>query len=271
MLIYTTSGIRHYGEHPIAVTTRRCWEFQAVLRGRIAPVYLDGPSCSRGSRLWLFSPSVSHGWTAAAGSEAEMAVFHFLSIPRPLEETARASAGALEVTLDKKSCRRLRHLSARSLHHLQNPSPATMMYHEQALMELSLLVYESEAGKNSRHASHGSAWQTVQRVMEIYTEAMHENPSQSDLARRAGCSVSHMRRLFHDVLQASPKHTLDQMRFQRAIQLMSERSQKLETVGEMCGFESASAFSRAFKNHFSCSPAAWLGELGRSGYPVCRK
>jgi AraC-like DNA-binding protein len=50
---------------------------------------------------------------------------------------------------------------------------------------------------------------------------------------------------------------MDQLRFQRAMQLMSDPAMKLEHVGYRCGFTSASVFSRAFKAKYGCSPQAW--------------
>ncbi|MFM8716248.1 MAG: helix-turn-helix transcriptional regulator [Spartobacteria bacterium] len=77
------------------------------------------------------------------------------------------------------------------------------------------------------------------------------------MARATGVSTAHLRRLFHQVLHASPNQIMDQMRFQRAMQLMSDPAIKLESVGEQCGFGSASAFSRAFKTKFGCAPQVW--------------
>jgi two-component system response regulator YesN len=52
---------------------------------------------------------------------------------------------------------------------------------------------------------------------------------------------------------------MDQLRFERARQLMSDPEIKLEEVAERCGYQSASAFSRAFKTMFGCGPSAWRG------------
>jgi len=76
---------------------------------------------------------------------------------------------------------------------------------------------------------------------------MEENPAFPQVARAVGVSSVHLRRLFHEVLQASPTQIMDQLRFQRAMQLMSDSSMKLEVVGYRCGFGSASVFSRAFR------------------------
>ncbi len=55
------------------------------------------------------------------------------------------------------------------------------------------------------------------------------------------------------------EQNLDQLRFQRATQLMSAPAVKLSAVGEAFGFGSPSTFSRAFKAKFGVSPETWRG------------
>jgi transcriptional regulator GlxA family with amidase domain len=97
----------------------------------------------------------------------------------------------------------------------------------------------------------------VNAAIVWYAKRMEENPAFPEIARAVGVSAPHLRRLFHQVLHASPNRIMDQMRFQRAMQLMSDPAIKLESVGEQCGFGSASAFSRAFKMKFGCAPQVW--------------
>lgn len=259
MLIYVGRGARRYGDLPVAIHERRGWEFQAVLRGSIAPMLPEGPDFSRQRRLWLFPPLHRHGWIAEKGGEAEVVVFHFLSLPAPLRTMVERVRLPLDIALNDEACRRLRSIACRVAHYWENPSPAMMMCNEQALMELSLLVYESQSEENAHPGEERSGWFVVQRAMQVFAENMRDNLGQDDLAQRVGVSPSHLRRLFHEVVHLSPKQILDQLRFQRATQLMADPGTKLEFVGEQCGFGSASAFSRAFRHHFGCSPQAWRG------------
>jgi AraC family transcriptional regulator len=259
MLIYVGFGPRRYGDSQIACFARRAWEFQAVLRGSIAPVLPDGPDISGRKKLWLFPPGHIHGWTAGQGTEAEIAVFHYLSIPEPLLAIVREKSNPLEILLGDEDCRRIRKLVRKASEYWKNPTPITILCHEQALTELSLLICEATQRDKLPSHTEAPAWKTVQHAMQVFAENMGDNFDQEKVARIAGTSPSHLRRLFHKVLQSSPKRVFDQMRFQRAIQLMADPAAKLENVGEACGFGSASAFSRAFKLRFGCSPQAWRG------------
>jgi AraC family carnitine catabolism transcriptional activator len=86
---------------------------------------------------------------------------------------------------------------------------------------------------------------------------METNPGLDEVARAAGISTAHLRRTFHRIFQMSPKSFFDQLRFQRAMQLLSDPTVKIEAISIQCGFSSASTFSRAIKNKFDRSPDSW--------------
>jgi len=259
MLIYTTHGLRCYGSKPIPVYPRLGWEFSAVVRGAMAPVLPEGPELLREHTIWLFSPAVAHGWTGDGARAAEVTVFHFLFVPELIRRLAARFGGWLAVPLNAARRRRLRELSGQAERYWSQPQPGVTICHEHLLMELSLLIWEARvADRPEVFATPGR--QRVDAALAWFAERMPENPGQDEVARAVGASAAHLRRHFHEVLDASPKQVFDQMRFQRAMQLMSDSQMKLESVGERCGFGSASAFSRAFKLKFGCSPAQWRGE-----------
>jgi len=68
-------------------------------------------------------------------------------------------------------------------------------------------------------------------------------------------SSSHLRSLFHVCLQVSPQAAFDQLRFQRALQMLTDTNHKLSTISDACGFSEVSAFSRAFKSKFGSPPS----------------
>lgn len=255
MLIYFGTGERRYGDMPVHVHSRRAWEFQAVLRGEIGVALPEGPGSLQSARMWVFPPGHSHGWVGRKARAAQIAVFHFLAAPEPLGKLI-GPQGFLEIGLSRRNVRQIGEIVQSVSRYWSSPMPGMMICYEQALMTLSLMAYENAAerlrsGQESYHQSR------VRAAIQWYAERMAGNPSFAEIARAAGVSTAHLRRLFHEVLQASPNQIMDQLRFQRAMQLMSDPAVKLEEVGDQCGFSSASAFSRAFKIKFGCSPQAW--------------
>lgn len=259
MLIYLGVGQRHYGREPFKIAARRAWEFQAVVQGRISMELPSGPEELRQRRLWLSPPGHLHGWTGDRTRAAEVVVFHFPSIPEPLRRLVQ-DGRAVEMALSGAMCRRLRELAGKALAYRQRPSPGMMLCYEHVLLELSLMLYEAKRD----HAAEGLGGsldndRRVGEALRWFSDRIESNPSQAEVARAVNVSPAHLRRLFHEVLQAAPKQMFDQLRFLRAIQLMTDSTVKLSLVSAACGFESQSAFSRAFKAKFGCAPAEWRG------------
>ncbi len=255
MLAYFGFGKRRYFENPLSQlqTRRRFWEFQAVINGAIGKVTADQPEPEVESMtLWLSPPGSDHGWTGEPNKEASVVVFHFRYIPESLSTLISGSQN-IQIRLSKENCSRLRTLGSRVQNYWDHPAPGMLLSYEHALLELSVLVHEALSQEQpSSKQTHAS--ERVHNALLLYNEHMHENPSLSKIAREVHSSPASLRRHFQDCLQASPKELFDQLRYQRAMQLLSDTSQPLAHIAEECGFQDQSAFSRAFKHRFQCSP-----------------
>ena len=251
MLIYLGTGERRYGDKPLAFQRRRAWEFQVVLNGKIGISLPEGRQPLQARRLWITPPGHTHGWTGEKGKTSEVVVFHFLSAPELLTRLLNPQ-GYLEIALNRRNIRQIRDLASKVERYWNRPAPGMMICYEHALMSLSLIACE-----NSQPEEASYQQSRVNAAILWYAERIEENPAFPEVARAAGVSTAHLRRLFHQVLNASPNQIIDQLRFQRAMQLMSDPTMKLESISERCGFGSASAFSRAFKTKFGSSPQFW--------------
>lgn len=254
MLHYLGSGTRHYGRRPVAIHQRDVWEFQAVVRGQIALLLPGGAEAWRRQWLWVFPPHHAHGWQGRAKSAAEVTVFHFPHVPEPLRQQF-SHRDFFEMPLSPAQCARLDLLARRARSYWESPAPGMLLCHESILLEISLMVLEFERLPRKRVAQPSS--KPIEKSLRWFSRNMKDDPNLDAVAREAGISPAHLRRLFHQTFQTSPKHLFDQLRFQRATQLMADPAQKLEFISEQCGFGSASAFSRAFRNKFGCSPNTW--------------
>jgi len=255
MLIYFGQGHRDYVKKPAMVHRRRGWEFQAVVNGSISLLLPEGPGLLKSNTLWLFPPNHGHGWTSEKEGSAEVVVFHFLFVPELIENLVR-SEGYFEMTINDAHIKRLLGLAEQTARYWQHMRPGMMMCYEHVLLDLSMILWEGCMTTGFRLMEHSSR-EKVNQAMEWFATRMADNPDQNAVAKAVGTSPSHLRRLFHEILQSSPKHIFDQMRFQRAMQLMADPAVKLSFVSETCGFGGASSFSRAFKSKFGCSPDQW--------------
>jgi AraC-like DNA-binding protein len=259
MLLYTGNRTRSYGRHPFPIIRRRGWDFQAVLEGDIGMLLPAGPMMLHSRSLWVFPPMHEHGWTGDPEREAEVAIFQFASVPPLVENYCRAAEEQyLRISITRRQCARLRALAEEAVRCVQRFNVASLIISQHILSELSLMVHEA-CVKEHHPSVRAHAQRCVEKAMEWYIEHLAEAPDQEAVARAAGVSASHLRRLFHEILGAAPRKIMDQMRFERATELMSDPGIKLNDVAERCGFQSTSAFSRAFKQFFGCSPAEWRG------------
>lgn len=76
----------------------------------------------------------------------------------------------------------------------------------------------------------------------------------NDVAEYAGISERYLRRLFSQYLYLSPLDYLNQMRINRAIELLRNTEMSVKEICYLCGFQSPQYFSRVFKQQMGISP-----------------
>ncbi|MBC8102409.1 MAG: AraC family transcriptional regulator [Cytophagales bacterium] len=76
-----------------------------------------------------------------------------------------------------------------------------------------------------------------------------------ELAQGAGFSPAQFRRIFHTWVGASPQAYVTQCRLEEARRLLIVTDQTVDVVAQNVGFESASYFTRLFKQRFGAAPA----------------
>jgi len=92
----------------------------------------------------------------------------------------------------------------------------------------------------------------------VLLHAQPEHPwTVTQLARRAAVSRSVLAERFTVALGVSPMRYLTQWRLQLAADLLRSTPLGMAALAARVGYDSESAFSRAFKRHLGASPAAW--------------
>jgi AraC-like DNA-binding protein len=98
---------------------------------------------------------------------------------------------------------------------------------------------------------------------------MHEQPAREwtadDLAEQVGLSPSALRQRFSDLLGQPPMQYLTRWRLALAAAMLRSSDRAIAQVAEEFGYESESAFNRAFKREFDMPPAAWRRQ--RTSHP----
>jgi AraC-like DNA-binding protein len=92
-------------------------------------------------------------------------------------------------------------------------------------------------------------------------QLIHADPAQAwtvaELARRVAISRSAFSSRFTEVVGLPPMAYLARWRVRRATNLLEDTSKSIAEVASAVGYESESAFNRAFKREMGTTPAAW--------------
>lgn len=254
MTAYLNHGERDYAASPIPVSFRETWEFQAVVRGRCAPLFRDSRQALAERTLWAFPPRQPHGWTGEAGRPCDVFVFHFRAVPEIMERLVPRGTCA-EARLTDAEVRRIRSIYG-TLRELGNRSDAVSTLREQECL-LSLCLTIATRMSPATRVEESRPGSMVLSSLAWYEENMAAAPRLSVVARQANVSSSHLRRVYRSVMQASPRSEFAKRRFSRAKYLLAVTSLGIAEIASDTGYGSASSFSRAFRNAVGISPDHW--------------
>ncbi len=255
MLVYHGSGPRRYDLKPIRFGCRRNWEFQAVLRGAIAPILADDSAPTGTSCLWVFPPETGHGWTGPSGSAAEVSVFHFHEPPPALAGWVRET-GWRRVDLHRRDHRSVRELSRIAQGHILAPTVFSSTHFAIVLHRLCELIL---AHLDEPPLPRGEALtrHRCDTAVAWYRANLHLQPDVAAVAAAVHLSPAHLRRVFHAARGDSPRHILRGVQLQRARELLVADDAPLSVVAAASGFRSLEVFSRCFVRHLGTSPGRW--------------
>ncbi len=120
---------------------------------------------------------------------------------------------------------------------------------------LRLYMHEQGEGRTGWLAGVGD------RIVGAALNALHKHPAHAwtldELARTAGTSRSVLAERFQQLVGSSPMHYLMQWRMLLAANLLCRSNAPLARIAEDVGYQTDTAFSRAFRREFGAPPAAW--------------
>lgn len=99
------------------------------------------------------------------------------------------------------------------------------------------------------------------RIVGAALAALHKRPAHAwtleELAREASTSRSVLAERFQHLVGSSPMQYLTQWRMMLAANLLARSNAPLARIAEDVGYQTDTAFSRAFRREFGAPPAAW--------------
>jgi AraC-like DNA-binding protein len=81
--------------------------------------------------------------------------------------------------------------------------------------------------------------------------------SASELSGICGISYTYFSKLFESYFGQTPVRYINGAKLKRAEELLFLDKYTVESIAEMCGFDSSSYFCRLFKKHYKCTPSQY--------------
>lgn len=132
-------------------------------------------------------------------------------------------------------------------------------------MYLNILTIEFQRQLQSRPDSSGMGFNAtlfgVARSVRYISEHLSEDIRLGDLAEMCGYSPAHYSRVFKKYIGVSPVQYVVRSRLEKALQLMNNERMTILSAAYQSGFQSSSAFYKAFQAQYATSPTRYLKRI----------
>lgn len=140
---------------------------------------------------------------------------------------------------------------------LRSPGPATQLVTEAAVLLATVELYGHFQGRRQGQARTPgplAPWQ-LRKVTERIEEAPAATITLGELAADCGISPRHLMRSFKAATGVTVGDFMTEARIRQAVRLLAGSSMPIKQIAHRCGFQSAAAFSTAFKRQTGMTPA----------------
>jgi len=210
----------------------------------------EAPGVTEGARY------IAGGHFALTGGHAEM-LLH--SLPPIVHIRRESDKAAMRWSLE------------RMREELRDPQPGSSLIAQQlayTMLIQALRLHLTDA------ANAGRGWLSAlaDKHMSIAIGCMHNDPGYpwtlQSLAERVGMSRSVFAQRFRDVVGVTPMEYLTRWRMLLAADRLKNSSDGLSAIAQSLGYESESAFGKAFRRVMGCSPRQYSRSTATCATPV---
>lgn len=99
----------------------------------------------------------------------------------------------------------------------------------------------------------------IKTMLKMISERCGEPLTVGQIAQSAAISESECLRCFRATIGLSPIQYLKTLRLQKAVELLERTDMTVAAIGERCGFQDMSYFSKSFRELKGCTPSAYRG------------
>jgi len=136
---------------------------------------------------------------------------------------------------------------------------SAVLYHIAGML---LYLYRHYESVNEEQVQiHPQKTKMVKVGLRYIREHFHENISVDDIVSAVGFSKYYFLRTFKELTRNTVIHYLNTIRIQRACQLLAEQNISISEISSLCGFDSASYFTKVFKRYTGQLPSEYRHSL----------
>ncbi|MFR0359407.1 GlxA family transcriptional regulator [Streptomyces sediminimaris] len=132
-----------------------------------------------------------------------------------------------------------------------------------------MIVFMQRPGGQSQFSVRSQIPHSRHELLRSILDAVVENPganhSLAAMARRAGVSVRHLTRLFHEEAGTTPARYVEEVRMEAAQVLLETGDDSTAVVARRTGFGSSESLRRAFVRHLGVTPGAFRTRFRTTG------
>ena len=230
LLILTVSGAGRVESGPVSLLTQP--GTATLYQPGTAQRYFTDPETKRWHLLWAHFHPRPHwgGWL----------------------DWPEAARGLRSVSLTGTAFSEARQALSEAARHCRQPAPAALDLAVNAL-ERALLWMHS--------ANHLRSYDDrIRNALDIMAEGLREPLDLPGLARACGLSVSRLAHLFREQVGLPPQQYLEELRLQRAAQLLRATGLRIGEIAAETGYAGAFYFSARFRKKFGKSPSEYRRE-----------
>ena len=115
-------------------------------------------------------------------------------------------------------------------------------------------IFMTEASARAYSLAPSPKGRMVDRVLHLMQENLEQPLSIAEIANKVGSSQKLLEVRMQSELQDTPTAIYRRLRLNLARKLVVETDQSVSEITSRCGYENASAMTRAFKAQFGCTP-----------------
>jgi len=204
----------------------------------------------------LLPPNVPHGYHVIRQQEQQYVIVHFMLPPN----SDLLQGNALHAIFNGEEAERVTACLLELLAEWNTRELWCELIAPGLLLQVLGLVARSASEAGSVALPLAPSWRNVDTVIRWLHQNYAQDVSIDDMSVAAGLSPAHFCKSFKACTGISPHRYLNQVRVEKARELLCDADMTCAAIAERVGFPTSAALSRTFRKMTGLSPVQWINQ-----------